>query len=253
MPAGEFHINQPTPQAISMLNALDYFDKSLLKLACELRDLQRRRYTRIALEKPIQCGWRRFHILAPKAENRADRHVLLALLAIAGTVRFHKSPDFRRRRDRRWRRHYVELEQPLREIRVGEWDSRRLPSEWLRYFRFERRSEFCPWQNVLIFAHPHVFALKIEPDWITETYGPDPIVEERIAEIEKWLWNHRAMPRLRRLSGDTDRWRDPTRRRALNKIAIREVREAICNFPEVDPAAPVRRILISLWQTTLGC
>ena len=102
-----------------MLNTQDHFDKHLLRLGSELRDLWRRRYIRVPLDEPIQRGWRRFHVLTAKAENRADKDVLIALLKIIGTVQFRNSPDFRNRRGRGRRRRFVEIEQPLHELTAG--------------------------------------------------------------------------------------------------------------------------------------
>lgn len=228
-----------------MLNSQDYFDKHLLRLGGELRGLWRRRYIRVALDEPIQCGWRRFHVLTTKAERRADKAVLLALLEVIGTVQFRNTPEFRTKRGRGRRRRYFEIEQPLRELTLGEWQSRGLPEEWKPYFRHEKRCYFRVWKDALIFGSPYAFELKIEPNWITETYLCDPAVEERIAEIESWLWNHDAMPRLNWLCDISDRWRTSQRRDLLDKITRRELRIAVQNPLEVDPDAPMGRIRIS--------
>jgi hypothetical protein len=49
-----------------MLNSKDYLDKHLLRLGAELDDLYRRRWIRVALDEPIQRGWRRFHVLTAR-------------------------------------------------------------------------------------------------------------------------------------------------------------------------------------------
>lgn len=233
-----------------MLNAQDHFDKHLLRLGSELRGLWRRRYIRVALDEPIQRGWRRFHVLTAKAQKRADKDVLLALLEFIGTVHFRNSPDFRNKRGRGRRRRFAEIEQPLRELTVGEWDRRRLPEEWKPYFRHEKRCYFRVWHDALIFASPYAFELKIEPNWVTETYISDPAVEQRIADIEGWLWHRDAMHRLDRLCGHSNRWRESRRQELLDKIAHREVREAMRNPSEVDPAASTRRIRLSFRRVT---
>ena len=233
-----------------MLNALDYFDKHLLSLARELDALRRRRWIRVALEEPIQRGWRRFYVLTAKAERRADKDVLLSLLTHVGTERIRSTPDFRKKRGRGRRRRYVDIEQPLRELTVGEWNRRRIPEEWKRYFHQVQRCHYRVWHDVLIFANPHVFKLKIEPHWVTELTVCDPAVEQRIAEIDAWLWHRDAKFRLDRLCGySRRRWRGgPSRDDVLDKIARRELCEAMCNLSEVDPAALTRRGRISLLQ-----
>ena len=114
------------------------------------------------------------------------------------------------------------------------------------YFRREKRCHFRVWHDALIFACPGVFELKVEPNWITETYLCDSAVEQRLAEIESWLWHHDAMHRLDWLSGHRHRWREPRRPELLDQIARRELREANFDSSEVDPAAPERRTRFSL-------
>lgn len=40
-----------------MLNKQDYFDKTLLRLERESRELDRRLYIKVQLNEPIQRGW----------------------------------------------------------------------------------------------------------------------------------------------------------------------------------------------------
>lgn len=242
IPTGSTIFNQLTT---TMLNSQDQSDKHLLRLRRELRALRRKLYVRVTLKEPIQRGWRRFHVLAPAAEDRADKSVLLALLEVIGTVTWRKSPDFRKVRDRRWRRRFVEVEQPLRVLTVGEWNRRRLPEEWLRYFRRETRSLYCAWLDALVFTAPYVFELQVEPCWVTETWTHDSLVAQRMDEIRSWLWHHNAMHRMNRLRGESACWRDPRFQRLRDRIAQEELRDAARNFPEVEPVAPARRIRLS--------
>jgi hypothetical protein len=229
-----------------MLNAQDYLDKKLLKLGKELRELWWRQYISVPLEEPIQRGWRRIHVLTAKSERRADKDVLLALLKVMGTVQFHNTPEFRIKRGRGRRRRFMEREQPLRELTVGEWDRRDLPETWESYFRLEKRYSFCAWRDTLVFTNPYAFELKIEPNWVTELYTSDPAVEERIAEIEGWLRNRNAKYRLEWLCGYSNHWHEPRRKDLIAKIAKRELREAMRNPWEVDPGASTRRVRLSL-------
>jgi hypothetical protein len=233
-----------------MLNAQDYFDKHLLRLARELDELWRRRWIRVTLDEPIQRGWRRFFVLTAKAERRPDKDVLLALLKHIGTERIRNSPDFRKKRGRGRRRRYVEIDQPLRDLTVGEWNARRIPEEWKRYFHQVRRCHYRVWHDVLIFASPHVFELRIEPHWVTELTVSDPAVDQRIDEINAWLWHRNAKFRLDRLGNDSNRWRSSSHNRnaVLNKIVRRELHEAMRNPSEVDPAASAWRSRFSIWR-----
>ncbi len=236
-----------------MLNSKGYFDKQLLRLAREMNDLWRRRWIRVTLDEPIQRGWRRFYVLTAKAERRPDQDILSALLKIIGSVRYKNSPDFRKKRGRGKRRRFVEVDQPLLELTVGEWDPRCLPEEWRRYFIQVRRCCFRVWQDLLVFANPSVFELKVEPYWVTELTVSDPAVEQRMAEIKAWLWHRNAKYRLDRLNDDSNRWswEDSPREALLEKIARREMREAMLSPWEVDLAAFERRGRISLSRTNL--
>ena len=233
-----------------MLNAQDYFDKKLRRLDHERRSLQRRLLIRVPLDEPIQRGWRRSQVLSAKAERRADRDVLLTLLKIIGTTLFRPSSDFRKKRGRGRRRRYIEIEQPLEEINVGDWNWRRLPEEWKPYFRLEPRCHFRVWRDAFVFADASVFELKVEPHWVTETWQHDPLIQRRIEEIDAWLWARNAMPRLDWLCDNSRRaWSDSPRRALLDRIAHREMRAAKLAFPEVDLAASRRRGPISLWPS----
>jgi hypothetical protein len=156
---------------------------------------------------------------------------------LIGTVHFRNSPDFRKKRGRGKRRRFVEIEQPVRAISVGEWDRCRLPETWLNYFRLEKRCDYRVWLDVLVFASPHVFELKVEPNWITEISVCDPSVSQRIAEIENWLWHRKRKHRLDRLCGRPGRWRrcPSDRERLLERLAEREVRDAMSGLSEADP------------------
>jgi hypothetical protein len=224
----------------------DLFEKHLLRLGRELRILWKQRYIRVALKEPVQRGWRRFHVLATVAQRRADKVILEELLTIVGTVQHRNSPDFRKRRGRGKRRRFTEIEQPLRMMTVGEWESRRLPEEWIRYFQREKRCIHRQWHDTLVFYRPSLFELKVEPYWVTEVIIADPAVERRLHEIESWLWRHDAMGQLNRLCDVSNRWNDPERESLRNRIAQSELRMAMRDPWEVDQTAPVRRRLVSL-------
>jgi hypothetical protein len=235
-----------TPNQPPMHSDRERFDKHLIRLGRELRDLWRRRYIRVTLREPIQRGWRRTHVLAPSTLNRADKDVLTELLKVIGTVQFRNSPDFRQQRGRGKRRRFFEIEQPLRVLRVGEWERLRLPEAWKRYFHQKKQCYFRSWHDTLVFANTHAFDLKIEPNWVTETTIGDPAVARRIYEIETWLWNHNAMHRLERLWGVSNRWRDPRRESILRRMAQDELHAAMLNPSEVDLAASGGRRRLSL-------
>lgn len=168
---------------------------------------------------------------------RSDREVLEALLRLIGTVRFRKSPDFRKRRGSGRRKRFFEVEQPLRGLTIGRWDSLRLPDTWRLYFRLEKRCHYRAWLDVLVFARPELFELKVEPNWITQVWECDPSVLQRIAEIENWLSHRNRNYRLNWLRDRSRHWYhgEPGRWRLLERLAERELRESMDGLSEVDP------------------
>lgn len=86
-----------------MLNSQDYLDKKLLALNKHLNKLYRDplRYITKKIDPQIQKGWKRFHILTPKAKQRADSDTLSAILEVIGYSRWQKhlihKPKYRKR------------------------------------------------------------------------------------------------------------------------------------------------------------
>jgi hypothetical protein len=221
-----------------MLNAHAHFDKHLLRLSREFEELRSRRHIHIPLAEPIQRGWKRFHVLSPEAEKRADHATLREILKQLGTMQFRRSPDFRDRRGRGRRRRYIEIEQPLRELNAGQWHKQTFPDDWTPYFRREPCCEYRRWHDVFVFRNPEIFSLKIEPHWMTHAVMLDPAIEERIAEIETQLAQHDARYRLGWLLDNSRRWYGRTRRQnLLERVACRELREAQDGLAEVDSRA----------------
>lgn len=229
-----------------MLNQKDLLDKHLLRLGRELRDLNRRRHICVPLEEPLQRGWRRFHVMTEKAERRDDCETLRKILKKIGNARFRNVPEFRRKRGKGRRRKFVDIEQPLDEIPPSYWKSYGWPDAWRSYFRLKVRRCNRRTYETLVFAFPYLFELKIEPHMVTKLYVRDAAVEQRISEIEHWLEHHHAKPRLEWLMGDTYHWRDQRRDTLRNRVAARELRQAMQNPSEVDSAASMRSGRISL-------
>jgi hypothetical protein len=229
-----------------MLDPRELLDKHLLRLGRELRELRRRQFIRVTLDEPLQRGWRRFHVMSEKAERRVDREVLRTVLLRIGNVCFRNVPDFRKKRGKGRRRRYVEIEQPLHEICQGWWQTYAWPEEWKSYFRLKQRRRDGRVYETFVFDSPYLFELKIEPNMVTELYVPDAAVQQRISEIERWLIHHNARPRLKWLCDEGWHWRFDLRNHLLTRVVKRELRQAMQNPWEVDPAASVRFGRISL-------
>lgn len=227
-----------------MLNSHDLRDRKVIAAVREYRHLQRNRYKIKTLDQPYQRGWRRFYTLSQRALCREDRSTLEAILKVIGSVVLHHSRSFQRRRGRS--KSLCEIEQPLRPIPLHEWQRKNYPEAWLRYFQYQLLLERNQhWQPYLVFAQPNLYRLKIGRNWIHEVREIDPDIESRLGELDRWFEIHQGWRHHGRLKGQCQsyRWCDgeKNKQRYLTKEHRREMHRAALDFPEVDPAASVRR------------
>lgn len=239
------------PIKLLMQNSKDKADRRLRALIREHDELRERCFTIVKLDRPIQRGWRRLHVLTENARNRPDCFALESILEVIGTVVVHHSRDFRKKRGRS--RKLVEIEQPLRSIRPYEWSRLGFSAAWQPYFRYELVLEWNRhWQPRWVFTQPSLFELKVERNWLWYFREVDPAVESRLSEIARWLETHNGWARYRWLHGRTQhyRWGDPpsARQKFLKRAHRREIDRALAIFPEVDPASLAQRIRISRWS-----
>ncbi len=234
-----------------MLNVRDYNDRKIRAAVREIKKLSTRQYRTIQLEKPIQVGWRRFYVLSAHAQTRRDRPILEAILKVVGTVVRHHDRMFLKRQGRC--RKLLDIEQPLRPIPVYEWERKGYPDEWLRYFRWELVlvGQRC-WQPSWVFKQASIFELKIRRYWVTAVTEPDPDVQSRICELERWLESRDGQQRYDWLKGCHQAcyrtWSNRRRRQRLEREEKREIHRAYRDFPEVDPAVSTRRSRLSFRQ-----
>lgn len=228
-----------------MLNQKSYSDRELIAIIREHDSLQKSRYTITKLDPPIQQGWRRSHVMTERALSRLDHSVLEEILKVIGQSVVHHGRDFRRRSGRS--RKLVEIQQPLRPIPIHEWGHKKYPQSWFRYFRYELRlGRNRHWQPYWIFIDDSLYRLKIARNWIEQRREIDPSIESRLAEIEEWLESRQGWRRYGWLKGRRQSWYWNNRRyRLLERVHRREIANAYQNFPEVDPAASMRRIRTS--------
>ncbi len=215
-------------------------DKRALAAVREYHALRKKEYHIIKLDKPIQRGWRRFYTLNARARARADRAVLEAILEVIGPVVINHRRDFLKRCGRRSRK-LVEIEQPLNAISYSEWDRKRFPDGWRKYFRSERLPGQRQWYLGWVFAEPSLYELKIEPNWLWYFREVDPIVASRLSELDSWLHFHGGWERYHRMKGIPRyyRWCEKMegRQKCLVREHQREIMRAIADFPEVDSTA----------------
>jgi hypothetical protein len=158
----------------------------------------------IPLKEPIQRGWGRRYVLAKEAELRPDRETLLDILRDIGREIHSRHPGFLEKKH--WRsRKLVEIKQPLREILVDCWSTKRhpRPDAWKRYFHLEYKHYYynCGFQWFYVFTDKKLFELKVEPHWLTHVKVIDAQLIEREAELDAWMDHHNGWRRHRRLKG----------------------------------------------------
>ncbi len=145
-------------------------EKQIRAVVRELKTLRKRVVNppSVLLAEPIQRGWVRRHVLTKEAESRPDRETLAAILRDIGRKVYSRHPLFLQKKCRRSRK-LVEIKQPLHEILVDRWSSRRhqRPDEWRRYFHLEYKPYYGGLQWFYVFTNTRLFELKIEPHWLT--------------------------------------------------------------------------------------
>jgi hypothetical protein len=226
-----------------MLNPHEISDKQVIAAVREYNALNKKRYTITRLPQPYQRGWRRFHVLSERALHHPDRPMLESILEVIGSSVVHHSREFKHRRGRS--RTLCEIEQPLRPIPIHEWQRKRFPDAWFRFFRYELLLEWNRhWQPYWVFDQPSFYRLKVGRNWIEHIRQIDPAIEKRLSELERWLENHRGWQRHGWLKGHGQSYRwsngEKEKLRQLTKEHRSEIARARLNFPELDPAASVR-------------
>lgn len=235
-----------------MLNSHDFANRQLIAVVREYYDLRDKPYPITPLAQPVQRGWQRSYVLSERALDRPDRATLEAILKVIGKAVVHHDRNFHRRRGRS--KKLFEIEQPLRPIPVHEWHQKNYPAAWQRYFQYQiLLAANQHWQPYWVFVRPSLYRLKIERNWITEIRGIDPEIESRLAELDRWLEFHTGWQRYHRLKGRYNfyGYGGGKRRRLIDKEHRNEIANASQIFPEVGPAASVRRTPISLRSTPL--
>ena len=230
-----------------MLNSHDLSDKQVIAAVREYHALNKRRYTIVRLQQPFQRGWRRHYVLGERALHHPDRSMLESILEVIGSTRVHHSRTFQHRRGRT--RKLCEIEQPLRPIPVHEWQRKRYPDTWFRFFRYELLLEWNGhWQPYWVFDQPSLFRLKVGRNWIDSIRQIDSAIESRMSELERWLECRRGWQRHGWLKGHRQSYcwsnGEKDKQRHLAKEHRREIAEARLNFPELDPDASMRCLRI---------
>jgi len=138
----------------------------------------------------------------------------------------------------------IEIEQPLRAIHQYEWEQKKYPEEWRKYFRHEVVLEWKRYRDRWVFAQPDLFELKVELNWQWYYREVYPAVETRLSELNRWIELHLGWQRYGRMRGQRQSYWNyhskKKKRAALQRIAHSEIEQAYIHFPEVDLTASTR-------------
>ncbi len=193
----------------------------------------------VLLAEPIQRGWVRRHVLTKEAESRPDRETLAAILHDIGRKVHSRHPLFLQKKRRRSRK-LVEIKQPLHEILVDRWSTKRLqrPEAWKRYFHLEYKPYYGGLQWFYVFTNTKLIELKVEPHWLTHVKIIDTAAIAREAELDAWMEARCAWPKYERLKGRRHwSWNDALRRK-LERQAKRDLQWFYQNPEEAETSSP---------------
>ncbi len=200
--------------------------KKLETLAGEIRNLGYEE-----LIPPVQRGWKRFFILKPELERSPDADFLKELLSNINTTQYSHRRDFKTKTKRKGKKVYVERIQNLEELQDYLFQKKIVNDKEKLYFKEEWDFRYCkrnPFKKY-VFTHPWKFVLKTEPNMITKTKITDPMLLQKLAEIEDYFNQRNLYTRLNTLTGGHHRYRwgkdEKEKYKSLRKIHIEAMNE----------------------------
>jgi hypothetical protein len=244
--------SQPTTRKRKHHLKPDWKKQQEKKLRAVVREIERLRTilcnpVSVPLEEPIQRGWVRRHVLTGEAEARPDYAILAEILRDVGRVNYSRQPLFlkkKRRRSRKW----IEIKQPLHEILVDRWSTKRQPRPemWKRYFHFEYKPYFGGFHWFYVFTDAHLIELRVEPHWLTHVSIIDGAAVARDAELHAWMERHHGWQKLGRLKGHYCREPDQLQMK-LKREARRDLHRFRFVIEEAEKNPPSVRLPFSLF------
>lgn len=174
-------------------------DKKLIKLDKELDKIWKEKQNLgfKPLTPPIQRGWKRTFVLREDIKRSVNAEFFQQLLDKVNNVQYSHRRDFKQKKKRKGRKVQVERIQELHSI--NDFTYARLTEKEKKYFRKEIGYDAVKKHEKTvryIFIHPWKFRLKVFPHMITEIKIVDPLLEQRIAQIDDYLERNRLRPRL---------------------------------------------------------
>jgi hypothetical protein len=206
--------------------------KTALSLQRELNELHaaERAAKPEPLDRPIRSGWKRFFVIKPEHQHRADIRELQSLIDRLNTVVVCRNRDFKHK-DARTRK-LVDKPQFLRAI-----DQEELEQLEPRYQRMFVVCKNCKLPTVLFQGKCHwnrthyhfdcyrLLEFRVKPNYLTHVHVVNSLQVSRIQQIHNKMTNHRYWDVLNHHSGNSYRWGDDHRTEDAKTIVAQELRD----------------------------
>jgi hypothetical protein len=184
------------------------FEKKLLSSYRRFLELnvQKRSLPLIALEEPIQKGWKRYYELRSDIKNRRDAHDLQRILGRINSTIYCRNQDFKTK-DYRTKK-YEKMQHPLNSIHVNDWDKLGWPGHYKKWFRLCEDiysgyfwGSFIRSNKVYRFEYPWMFTPVVVPNMMTHRRAISEEIEQELAYISAFLDSDNNWHKLNNLLG----------------------------------------------------
>jgi hypothetical protein len=180
------------------------FDRKLVALHREEKRLseQIRNLGYEPLVPPIQKGWKRMFVLREDLKKTPRSDFFEELLEKINTVQYSHKKEFKIKRRKRGRKIYVDREQKLQSFYDYSFFRLKLTPEQAFYFievivLDHKGREYKMYE----FNEPWRFVLKIVPNVITKIKVKDDALEQKMAEVKRYLDSNHLYPKLWKVIG----------------------------------------------------
>jgi len=185
------------------------FDKQLLQIGKEEKQLCKQQYNLgwEPLVPPVQKGWKRFFVLREDVARSRHCEFFENILKKINTYDWHYRKDFKVRKRRYGRNKYgVKAQNLLRPTeshfqQLGFTDDEKqfFYEEWRQYGKNDLVKRY-------VFREPWRFVLRVRPNMIDKIRKNDPLLEERLQEIDNYLKRNDLRNRMAKLLYGRVKW-----------------------------------------------
>lgn len=187
------------------------FDKKLIQLSKRRQELSAQRWNLppVVLDKPYQRGWVRQFVLRDDIAQSDKAQFYTDLLIKINIYRWHHDRSFKRRRVRKGRYEYYDINQhKLKEFASQDFhgDKLKLTDAEKRCFYLKETwcNKYNRWETKYVFAEAWRYVLVLKPHMVYTARQVDELLERELSRINKYIdWNN-FQPRLWKLVGGNE-------------------------------------------------